>query len=233
MLDSKIMLPLQTGEACITIKQGGRYKRMALRIKGSDQSLQVTAPACVPKGDILDFLSQQKPWIEKKLCRLSPPRELTPGHIIPVLGHNKKIVYSYADKPKVEETVDTLHVKGFDEMIVPGMIKGHLHDVISRYVHETSAKFALHLGQKISKITVKDTTSRWGSCSSNRVLSYSWRLVFAPQEVARYLCAHEVCHLIEMNHSLKFWALVETLCPDYATHRKWLKENGHVLFSYT
>jgi predicted metal-dependent hydrolase len=84
----------------------------------------------------------------------------------------------------------------------------------------------------VGMITVKDTKSRWGSCSHSGNLAYSWRLVLAPQSVAEYVCAHEVAHLMEMNHSPKFWKLVGTLCPDYANQRRWLKVNGKSLFIY-
>ncbi|MDB2415501.1 M48 family metallopeptidase, partial [Rickettsiales bacterium] len=80
--------------------------------------------------------------------------------------------------------------------------------------------------------SIKDTKSRWGSCSSNGNLSFCWKLVLAPEEVFKYVIAHEVSHLKHMNHSPEFWKQVQSLMPNYKTHCKWLKLNGHNLHLY-
>jgi len=82
------------------------------------------------------------------------------------------------------------------------------------------------------RVTVRDTKSRWGSCSSTGNLSFSWRLVFAPEPVVDYVVAHEVAHLAEMNHGPRFWKLVRSLTPDTATPRAWLKRHRSELLSY-
>ena len=79
---------------------------------------------------------------------------------------------------------------------------------------------------------MRDTKSRWGSCSSKGNLSFSWRLIFAPEEVVDYVVAHEVAHLAEMNHGPRFWRLVETLMPGYARHRRWLDRHRAELLAY-
>ena len=83
-----------------------------------------------------------------------------------------------------------------------------------------------YFGKKISRITLKNTRSRWGSCSEKGNINLSTRILFAPQEVIDYVCIHELSHLIEPNHSPRFWNLVERIMPDYKKHKKWLKENG-------
>ena len=94
---------------------------------------------------------------------------------------------------------------------------------------EASDRYAVMVGQSYSRLSIRDTRSRWGSCSSEGVLMYSWRLIMAPPEVLDYVAAHEVAHLVEMNHSAAFWAMVERICPDYDVHRAWLRKNGDVL----
>lgn len=89
-----------------------------------------------------------------------------------------------------------------------------------------SREYATQLGVKFSRISIRDGSSRWGSCSSSGTLSYSWRLGLAPLEIAQYVCAHEVAHLKEMNHSPRFWSLVEMIDPFYKKHRAWLKKEG-------
>ena len=89
-----------------------------------------------------------------------------------------------------------------------------------------------HLNVKPSRITVRDTASRWGSCSSTRALSFSWRLILAPEFVLDYVVAHEVAHLREMNHGPRFWAHVKSIAPDLDAAQAWLKTNGRDLQRY-
>lgn len=84
-------------------------------------------------------------------------------------------------------------------------------------------------GGSFQRITIRDQKTRWGSCSAGGTLSFNWRLMLAPPAVLDYVVVHELCHLTYMNHSAAFWALVESVCPDYRIHRKWLKEHGQEL----
>jgi predicted metal-dependent hydrolase len=84
----------------------------------------------------------------------------------------------------------------------------------------------------IRRVSVRDQSSRWGSCSTTGVLSYSWRLILAPPFVLEYLAAHEVAHLVEMNHSRRFWRLVERICPDMTRAKAWLDAHGADLHRY-
>ena len=93
-------------------------------------------------------------------------------------------------------------------------------------------KFAAALGVAVKRITVRDQSSRWGSCSTTGLLSFSWRLILAPSHVLDYLAAHEVAHLVEMNHSPRFWRLVQRLCPDHDRAKAWLDAHGADLHRY-
>ena len=92
-----------------------------------------------------------------------------------------------------------------------------------------SDRYAAQAGCTYTRLTIRDTRSRWGSCSSAGALMYAWRLIMAPPAVLDYVAAHEVAHLREMNHAPAFWAIVARLCPDYENHRRWLRENGDQL----
>lgn len=81
----------------------------------------------------------------------------------------------------------------------------------------------------ITRVTIRDQKTRWGSCSSKGTLSFNWKLYLAPPQCLDYVVVHELCHLVEMNHSPAFWSLVESIMPDYRTWKKWLRENGHTL----
>lgn len=94
------------------------------------------------------------------------------------------------------------------------------------YFPKRAAYFLPLTGGSYNRITIRDQKTRWGSCSARGTLSFNWRLMLAPPAVLDYVVVHELCHLTHMNHSAAFWALVESVCPDYRTHRKWLKEHG-------
>lgn len=101
------------------------------------------------------------------------------------------------------------------------------------YITKRADYFADQLGVSYCTITIRDQKTRWGSCSSKGNLSFNWRLILAPPKVLDYVVVHELCHRREMNHSPRFWALVQSMMPDYKQHRKWLKENGDRLVLHT
>ena len=97
------------------------------------------------------------------------------------------------------------------------------------YFPKRVSHYARMLGVTYGKISIRDQKTRWGSCSSEGNLSFNWRLILAPPDVLDYVVIHELCHRKEMNHSKEFWALVESLMPEYKERRKWLRENGNNL----
>lgn len=98
-----------------------------------------------------------------------------------------------------------------------------------QYIYERVEYYLPLIGGHYSSIRIGDQKTRWGSCSSNKTLSFSWRLMLAPPRVLDYVVIHELCHLTHMDHSKDFWALVASVDPDYKEHRQWLKENGDKL----
>ena len=102
-------------------------------------------------------------------------------------------------------------------------------DAAADYIPKRVAYYHEFTGGNYQKITIRDQKTRWGSCSANGTLSFSFRLMMAPPRVLDYVVVHELCHLTHMNHSKDFWNMVESILPDYKEHRKWLKENGHTL----
>jgi predicted metal-dependent hydrolase len=111
-------------------------------------------------------------------------------------------------------------------------ISDFLRREAKRELETASRRFAADLGVTVRRVAVRDQSSRWGSCSTTGVLSYSWRLILAPPFVLDYLAAHEVAHLVEMNHSARFWRLVDRLCPNVARAKTWLDMHGADLHRY-
>jgi predicted metal-dependent hydrolase len=108
---------------------------------------------------------------------------------------------------------------------VKALFRLHARDALAA----ASDRYAHALGRTYARLSIRDTRSRWGSCSSQGTLMYSWRLIMAPPAVLDYVAAHEVAHLVEMNHQPAFWDVVAGICPDYATHRAWLRTHGDSL----
>lgn len=102
-------------------------------------------------------------------------------------------------------------------------------EAAKEYFTKRADYYASLLGATYERIRIAEQKTRWGSCSSKGTLSFNWKLMLAPPKVLDYVVIHEVCHLKEMNHSPRFWKLVEEFMPDYKEYRKWLKENGNTL----
>jgi hypothetical protein len=111
-------------------------------------------------------------------------------------------------------------------------ITDHFKREVKRDLEAACRRYADELGVRVRRVSIRDQASRWGSCSSNGVLSFSWRLILAPPFVLDYLAAHEVAHLVEMNHSPRFWRTVLSVCPDTRRAKAWLDAHGAELHRY-
>jgi hypothetical protein len=154
------------------------------------------------------------------------------GAIVPVLGVPHRICRSFDPAaPPVAIANGEIRVRG-DPMHLPRRVRDHLATVAREELARRARPLAARIGRKIARVSVRDTKSRWGSCSSSGNLSFSWRLIFAPEGVVDYVVAHEVAHLAEMNHGPRFWRLVENLAPGNARPRAWLDRHRAQLLSY-
>src|SRR5207248_8410440 len=115
---------------------------------------------------------------------------------------------------------------------VPRRVRDHLAALARQECLRRARELAARIDRKIGRISVRDTTSRWGSCSASGNLAFSWRLVLAPEAVLDYVVAHEVAHLAELNHGPRFWRLVQSLTPDHDGPRAWLNRHRSRLWSY-
>ncbi|MCP4297690.1 MAG: M48 family metallopeptidase, partial [Proteobacteria bacterium] len=166
-----------------------------------------------------------------QLTKVPPLVAFKPGEMIPFRG--KEYLLCHINKPRglTEVNGDTIEVYGNIEHFhrrVLDWFKARAKSEITDF-SETKAK---SVGKNYSSVRIKDTRSRWGSCSANGNLSFSWRLIMAPDYVWKYVVIHEVCHLKELNHSNDFWTLVKTMDPDYDKAQAWLKLNGAGLHAF-
>jgi hypothetical protein len=218
--------------APLAIRVSPRARRVGLRIDAARRRVELVLPRGVPAELGLRFLREKRGWIAARLEALPLPVPFVEGAVVPVLGVPHRIRRSFElSAPPVTLADREIRVRG-DPAHLPRRVRDHLATLARDELTRRAQPLAAHIGRKISRIAVRDTKSRWGSCSSSGNLSFSWRLIFAPEEVVDYVVAHEVAHLAEMNHGPRFWRLVDTLAPGNARHRRWLDRHRTELLSY-
>jgi predicted metal-dependent hydrolase len=172
-----------------------------------------------------------------QLSKLPKKIEFRDGTILLILGKSYVIrhcldsvgnVWVQADKP---DQLLEICVSGKSEHL-PRRITDWLKKTAREEMMIRSKGYANLLDRRVARVSVRDTRTRWGSCSSKGNLSFSWRLILAPEHVLNYVCAHEVAHLVEMNHSPEFWAIVDRLIVDWRQSKNWLKHRGNMLHRY-
>lgn len=218
--------------APVSIRLNPRARRMLLKIDATARRIQLVIPGGVAPEQGLRFLEAQRGWIAARLDALPQTVPFAEGAVVPVFGRPRTIRHE-TDRaaPPVAITDNEIRVRG-EPAHIPRRVHDHLRRLASREVSQRAMAYAARIGRPIKRVTVRDTKSRWGSCSSTGALSFSWRLIMAPEAVLDYVVAHEVAHLVEMNHSPSFWRVVKTMTPDYAAPRGWLRQHRTMLFSY-
>ncbi|MCZ4353421.1 SprT family zinc-dependent metalloprotease [Roseovarius aestuarii] len=210
----------------LCLRRSPRARRISLRISALDGRVTLTLPKGLCEREALAFARQKEDWMRRHLAAQKPEVQIAHGAEVPVEGRIMRVAQGAGRRVLVKE--DTLWVPGE----VAPRLQAWLKVLARERLVKASDRYAASLGRPYSRITLRDTRSRWGSCASSGALSYSWRLIMAPAEVLDYVAAHEVAHLAEMNHSPAFWAEVARLLPDYETPRQWLRANGAGLHRY-
>ncbi len=213
----------------IRIRHSARARRYGLRISRVDGDVILTVPARGTLAKAASFAGEHEGWLRRNLERHPVPIEPKFGDRIPVDG----------ELLLLGQGAGRHAVRAEDRLLLPTrehQLAGKLRAFYKLRARDVlvpaSERYAGLLGRQIGRVTLRDTRSRWGSCTSQGNLMYSWRLAMAPVPVQDYVAAHEVCHLVEMNHSRAFWRLVEQVCPDYNLHRRWLRTHGAGLHRY-
>jgi hypothetical protein len=219
----------------VQMRRHRQARRYTLRIHATSREVVLTMP---PRGSVKqakEFAEKHGAWIAARLNRLPDAAPFVHGAILPVRGYDHRIEHRRGARGTVwietRESEHLLCVAG-RESHLPRRVRDYLKREAKRDLEVASRLAAQALGVEIRRVSVRDQSSRWGSCSSTGVLSYSWRLILAPSFVLDYLAAHEVAHLIEMNHSRRFWRLVERICPQMGRAKAWLDAYGADLHRY-
>ncbi len=213
----------------IHLRRSSRAKRISLRVSEFDGRVTLTVPETTDVSKAFAFAEEKSDWIRKQLSRRVTPIAVGVGATIPVNG--QEVVIESGPVRRAEIRDGRLVVPNPPDMAA-ARVKAFLKISARSVLAELCQRYSGRLARPYGKITLRDTRSRWGSCSTQGDLMFSWRLAMAPREVLDYVAAHEVAHLAEMNHSSAYWAVVARICPGYAGPRAWLKENGRKLHRY-
>ena len=218
----------------VTFRRRRNARRVILRIDEKGDGILLTVPWGSSYGRALDFAASQAAWIWTQRERRAAPVYLEPGVCVPYKGLPHAIDHRPGERgsvwiepgphPRLCVTGGAPHVGR--------RVMDWLKQEARKALGAASQHYAERMGVRYARLTLRDTASRWGSCSTSGALSYSWRLILAPHAVLDYVAAHEVAHLVEMNHSRDFWALVERHCPHARDSRRWLKASGKTLHRY-
>jgi predicted metal-dependent hydrolase len=222
----------------VTLRANPRATRFIVKVDPSTGEVSVVAPSSRSLERALDFARKEKEWIADRLADIPDPVPLVVGAPLLLRGV-EHVIRAGTDEESRKGPISidrdvirpTLRVSGR-----PEHVSRRLRDWLKREarmrIGERAEEYAHVLGVHPKRITIRDTSSRWGSCSSARTLSFSWRLILAPPFVLDYVVAHELCHLREMNHGPRFWRLVRSIVPNLERPQAWLSENGALLHRY-
>jgi predicted metal-dependent hydrolase len=211
-------------------KRNASARRMVLRLARDGEGFTLTMPKRQSLTSAKAFLETSKVWMQNTLAHRGRKDVERKTDMILLRGQQVQICKTEKLRGLVQHDVEanTLHVPGGEAHWQRRLIDW-LKQEAEKDLRQASADYATKMETRFNKLTVRDQKSRWGSCSADATLSYSWRLILAPPFVLDYVAAHEVAHLQEMNHGPRFWRLVLNHCSKTREAKQWLKANGHSL----
>jgi predicted metal-dependent hydrolase len=225
---SVILLDNEDSPIEVIARKSERAKRISIKI--SSRGVELIVPPKSSFNEASRFLLSKEHWIKAQLRRTQ---------VAEPWYHSVSQLYIYGEPYEIVRTksLGVIRIEGNTLLVSQSLnvkvaLTAFFKATIRNDISTCAARLAHLLKVRYRKISIRDTKGQWGSCSSRGNLSFSWRLIFAPSHVMEYVVAHELCHLIERNHSSRFWALVAKIDPNYPAARLWLKKHGRELFRF-
>ncbi len=215
----------------IDVKKTRRAKYLRLSYNPISEKFRLSVPLNSTHLMCAHFLKQQDSWIKKCALTIEAAPSASIDQIIYVWGKSCLLNIQKGLKNSVFLQGDVLHVEYLPTQCPILLIRDYIQSEARAYMQKWCIDLAQLIGKECPKIIFRDTKTRWGSCSVKGI-NLSWRLAMLHKDIAFYVCAHEVAHLIHMNHSDFFWSLVKKLCPSYRENRKALREYGPSVLKY-
>ena len=219
------------GTVDVAIRASSRARRIQIKVAPVGGAVELVLPHGATRAEGLAFLKAKEGWVAERTGNALRRVPFADGTAFPFLGHELTIRLVASPRAGVRRQGDTLQVFGRPETVSP-QVERWLRRAARAEIEPRVREKAALLDAPHGRIAIRDTTSRWGSCSAKGNLGFSWRLVMAPPPVLAYVVAHEVAHLAEHNHGKRFWAHVGRLCEDAEAPRAWLRRNGAALHRY-
>lgn len=230
MVDSRT-IELGGREVALVVRRSPRARRLAVRIPGHDDSVELVLPALATEADGIAFLQSRAGWVIERLDRLPNRVPFADGAVVPLGGEPHVLRHVGGRGAPVRLDRHDILVSGDPEHMAR-RVGDWLRAEACRRITPAAHQMAAQIGRKVSRITIRDQKSRWGSCARGGHLSFSWRLVLAPGWILDYVVAHEVAHIEQPNHSPAFWAVVARLNSNAKDARTWLRRQGMGLHRY-
>ncbi|MGB1033786.1 MAG: M48 family metallopeptidase [Primorskyibacter sp.] len=224
----EILLP-GSPPVVVVLRRSARARRMSLRISRLDGRVTLTIPDATPLSQAQAFAQDKAAWLRRHLAQQQGPVRAGWGAVIPLEGVPHKLVP--APSGQIHQALGVIEVPGPLER-VPARLRGWIKERARARLTTACDHYADRLGRGYTRITLRDTRSRWGSCTAQGGLMFSWRLMLAPPQVLDYVAAHEIAHLAHMDHSPRYWACVGRIYGDPTPDRAWLRTHGPALHRY-
>ncbi len=214
----------------LVVRRHPQARRLILRIADDGQGAVVTIPKWAAFAEGVDMAARKTAWIKRQLAKQPETVAFVDGAHVPLLGETQ-VIRHCPDGRGIRKADGEIIVAGREEHLsrrLRDWLKAQARMEISARAHEKACR----IDKRIGRITVRDTKSRWGSCTAGGNLNFSWRLVLAPEFVLDYVVAHEVAHLHHRDHSAAFWTLAASLTERLDQARDWLHAYGRDLHKY-
>jgi predicted metal-dependent hydrolase len=236
------VIPLNFGDRSSNLRhidcEIKRSSRKSLAIHVGYRRVEVRSPMWATRREIRGFLESNKQWIEQKLReeakRYRESLRIEHGRKIFYRARERRIVFEEHRRQRIVITRDEFIIQG------PGLTPRKAREQVESYLQQRAARYLpdraralaryLRVSRRLKEIKLRKTKTKWGHCTSTGVVQFNWLIMLAPNSIIDYMIAHEICHLIHMDHSGDFWGLVESICPDYEYYREWLQQHEHRLW---
>lgn len=220
-----------------SLKKTHRFKNFTMRFHSQKKNLILNVPTKISEKEIFFLLMENEKWIKSQFKKNLLRKEenlLIFNRDFPYLGENYKLKFIKNQKSNfVYDKKNKIFSFACNEKMIGFYLSKFLKNQAKLLIEPLVKDYSKSCQASYKKISYKDTKSQWGACTKKKNLSFSWRIMMAPENVIHYLVAHEVAHLIEFNHSKAFWNLCEKLCPSFKEQKIWLRKNGSLLQSYS
>jgi len=213
-------------EIAYTVRRSARARRVRVAVD-ADDVVHVTLPVRAREREAALAVAELRPWIERRLAHVRAARErlAVPAGHVPYLGSHLALAPE-AGRVRAHRRGDVLHVPAEDGR--PSIERWYRRAARDEIAPRLDTAVAA-LGRRYQRLTIRGQRTRWGSCSTSGAMSFNWRLLLAPEPVLDYVVWHEACHLVVMDHSKRYWALLERHRPGYREPQRWLRDNGAAL----